>query len=154
MSRTISYAVIVLAAAAAVAYFTYGPNILFGGPSKSAIVAAARQATIDSAPTDEAKKLADQATISPVVTMRKGPDGLARSAAHALPRILERGQLLDADRPPRMHLAGGDADLRAHAELAAVGKLRRGVVQQDGGIDLVEEALRGCRVLGNDDASV
>ncbi len=108
MSRTISYAVIVLVAAAAVAYFTYGPNILFGGPSKSAIVAAARQATIDSAPTDEAKKLADQATISPrgvcnadpsggyacivdvsvtghptmamVVTMRKGPDGEWASA--------------------------------------------------------------------------
>jgi hypothetical protein len=40
-----------------------------------------------------------------------------------------------------MHLAGGDADLAAHAEFAAIGKLRRGIVQQDGGIDLVEEAL-------------
>jgi hypothetical protein len=38
-------------------------------------------------------------------------------------------------------LAGGDADLGAHAELAAVGELRRGVVQHDGAVDLVEEAL-------------
>ena len=33
----------------------------------------------------------------------------------------------------------GDADLAAKAELAAIGELGRGVVQQDGGIDLVEE---------------
>jgi hypothetical protein len=58
---------------------------------------------------------------------RSGPD-LAR-AAHA---VLEGGQLLDADRAARMHLAGGDADLGAHAEFAAIGELGRGVVQQDG----------------------
>jgi hypothetical protein len=68
-------------------------------------------------------------------------------AAHA---VFERGQLLDADRPARMHLAGGDADLGAHAELAAIGELRRGIVQQDGRIDLVEEALDGLGILGDD----
>ena len=31
---------------------------------------------------------------------------------------------------------GGDADLGAEAELAAIGELRRGVVQDDGRIDL------------------
>ena len=51
-------------------------------------------------------------------------------------RYLKRGELLDADRPARMQPAGGDADLGAEAELAAVGELRRGVVQHDRGIDL------------------
>src|SRR5262249_39573163 len=54
-------------------------------------------------------------------------------AAHA---ILEAGQLLDAHRPARMEAAGGDADLGAEAELAAIGELGRGVVQHDRGIDL------------------
>jgi hypothetical protein len=31
-----------------------------------------------------------------------------------------------------MHPSRGDADLRAHAELAAIGKLGRGVVHHDG----------------------
>ena len=61
-------------------------------------------------------------------------------AAHA---ILEAGELLDADRAARVQLAGGDADLGAEAELAAVGELGRGVVQHDRGIDLAEEFLRG-----------
>jgi len=34
-----------------------------------------------------------------------------------------------------MQAAGGDANLGAEAELAAVGELRRGVVQHDGGVD-------------------
>ena len=56
--------------------------------------------------------------------------------------IFEGGELLDADRAARMHAAGGDADLGAEAELAAVGELRRGVVQHDRGIDLAEEFFR------------
>src|ERR1700734_1141279 len=39
--------------------------------------------------------------------------------------VLETGELFDADRAARMQPAGGDADLGAEAELAAVGKLRR-----------------------------
>ena len=46
--------------------------------------------------------------------------------------------------------AGGDADLGAEAELAAVGELRRGVVQHDRGIDLAQEFLRRRLVLGDD----
>jgi hypothetical protein len=70
-----------------------------------------------------------------------------KEPAHA---VFERCQLLDANRPARMHLAGGDADLGAHAELAAVGELGRGVVQQDGRVDLVEEPLDRRGVLGDD----
>src|SRR5439155_7882399 len=55
-------------------------------------------------------------------------------AAHA---ILEAGELLDADRTAGVQLAGGDADLGAEPELAAVSELRRGLVQHDCGIDLV-----------------
>ena len=53
-----------------------------------------------------------------------------------------------------MHLAGGDADFRAHAEFAAIGKLRRGIVQQDRRIDLGEEAFDDGRVFGDDGLGV
>ena len=56
--------------------------------------------------------------------------------------IFEAGELLDADRAAGVQLAGGDADLGAEAEFAAVGELGRGVVQHDRGIDLVEEFFR------------
>ena len=49
-------------------------------------------------------------------------------AAHA---ILERAELLEADRPARVHASGRNADLRPKAELAAVGELGRGVVHDD-----------------------
>ncbi len=49
-----------------------------------------------------------------------------------------------------MKLAGADANLRPHAELGAVGELRRGVPQHDGGIERGEEALGSGAVLGHD----
>ena len=58
-------------------------------------------------------------------------------AAH---QVLEARELLDADRAARVELAGRDADLAAEAELAAIGELGRGVVEEDRGVDLVEEA--------------
>src|SRR5438445_2144548 len=64
--------------------------------------------------------------------------------------ILERRQLLRPDGTPRMELAGGDSDLRAEAELAAVGILGRGVPQDDGAIDLVEEIFGGGALFGDD----
>ena len=74
---------------------------------------------------------------------------IARASRAGLPgavdAIFEAGQLLGADRPARVEFAGRDADLRAEAELAAIGELRRGVVQHDRGIDLAEEALRRSR---------
>ena len=68
-------------------------------------------------------------------------------AAHA---VFEAGQLLGADRPAGVEFAGGNPDLGAEAELAAIGKLRRGVMQHDRRIDLVEEFLRRRRILGDD----
>src|SRR5437762_5974551 len=64
--------------------------------------------------------------------------------------VFVAGELLGADRAAGVQLAGGDADLGAHAELAAIGELGRGVVQHDGGIDLGEEALRRGAVLRHD----
>ena len=56
--------------------------------------------------------------------------------------------------PARVHLAGGDADLGAHAELAAVGELGRGVVEDDGAVDLGEEAIGRRLVVGDDGVGV
>src|SRR5215510_7921598 len=76
---------------------------------------------------------------------RSRPD-LSR-AAHA---ILEAGELLDTDRAAGVKTAGGDADLGAEPELAAVGELGRGVVQHDRGIDLAQEFLRRRTVFRDD----
>src|ERR1700712_5999787 len=65
----------------------------------------------------------------------------------AVNAIFEAGQLLGADRAAGVELAGGNADLGAETELAAVGELRRGVVQHDRGIDFVEEFFRSLVVL-------
>lgn len=75
MSRALSYAVIAVLAALAVVYFTMGPSVLLGGPSKSDIVEVARQAMIASAPDDAAKKLATEATISPRGICNSMPNG-------------------------------------------------------------------------------
>ena len=81
--------------------------------------------------------------------------GLLRSylpvAAHP---ILEGAELLDPDRPARVHAPGGDADLGAEAELAPVGELGRGVVQDDRRIDLLQEPLGRGLVLGHDAVGV
>src|SRR5258705_9729052 len=68
----------------------------------------------------------------------------------AVNAIFEARQLLGADRAAGVEFAGGNADLGAEAELAAVGELRRGVVQHDGGIDLAEEFFGGLCILGHD----
>ena len=53
-----------------------------------------------------------------------------------------------------MQPAGGDADLGAEAELAAVGELGRGVVQHDGRVDLRQELLRRRGIVGDDGVGV
>src|ERR1700722_5573526 len=73
------------------------------------------------------------------------------AAAHA---VLEGRELLDADRAARMEAAGRDADLGPEAELAAVGELGRGIVQNNGRIDLAQELLRRRRVGGDDGVGV
>ena len=57
--------------------------------------------------------------------------------------IFEGGELFDADRAARMQAAGGDADLRAETEFAAIGELRRRVVKHDRGIDFAQELFGG-----------
>src|SRR3954463_11282126 len=68
----------------------------------------------------------------------------------AVDAIFETRQLLGADRPPRVEFARSNSDLRAEAELAAVGELRRGVVQHDRRIDLAEEFCGGATVFRHD----
>ena len=68
--------------------------------------------------------------------------------------ILEGRELFDADGPARMEPAGRDADLGAEAEFAAVGELRRSVVQHDGAVDAGEEALGGAVAFGDDAVGV
>ena len=72
----------------------------------------------------------------------------------ALHQIFEAGQLLGPHRAARVHLAGGDADLGAHAELAAVGELGRGVDQDDGAVDPGGEPLGRLGVGGDDGLGV
>src|SRR5882757_238574 len=57
----------------------------------------------------------------------------------AVDAIFEARQLLGADRPAGVEFAGGNADFGAEAELAAIGELRRRVVQHDRRVDLDEE---------------
>src|SRR6478735_2942505 len=82
------------------------------------------------------------------------PTRTRRSSRPRLPAavntILEARQLIDADRPAGVEFPGRDSDLRAEAELAAIGELRRGIVQHDRRVHLVEEFLRGLVVFRHD----
>lgn len=55
-------------------------------------------------------------------------------AAHG---IFEAGQLLQPDRPARVKATRRNADLGPHAELTAIGKLRRGIVHDNGAVDAI-----------------
>src|SRR6476659_5601203 len=72
----------------------------------------------------------------------------------AVNAIFEARQLLGADRAAGVEAAGGDADLGAETELAAIGELRRGVVQHDRGIDLAQEFPRSSLVSAHDRVGV
>src|SRR3981189_2613397 len=68
----------------------------------------------------------------------------------AMDAVFETGQLLGSDRAAGMKFPGGDADFRAEAEFAAVGELRRCVMQHNRRIDLVEKFVRGSFVFSDD----
>src|SRR5260370_20294083 len=68
----------------------------------------------------------------------------------AMDAIFEAGQLLGANGAAGMKFPGGNPDFRAKAEFAAIGKLRRCVMQHDRRIDLVEKFAGGGCVLGDD----
>src|SRR5262249_53327986 len=89
--------------------------------------------------------------------LERGPSRASPSRRSLRPRlsvaayaIFEAGQLFDSDRSTGVEPSGGNADLGAETELAAVGKLRRRVVQHDGRIDLAEKPLRRLAVFGDD----
>ena len=86
----------------------------------------------------------------PVSFARKNHGESRPGLSGTVDAVFEARQLLGAHGPPRVELAGGDTDLGAEAEFAAVGKLRRGVVQHDRGVDLVQEFLRGLFVFRHD----
>src|SRR5277367_123205 len=60
---------------------------------------------------------------SPRCTIHTASERLAANLPAAPHHIFVAGQLLDADGSARMKLVRADADLGAHAEFAAVGKL-------------------------------
>src|SRR6185312_2550568 len=60
------------------------------------------------------------------------------------------GQSFEAHRPPRMQLAGRNADLGAEAVLEAVGEPGRGVDHHRARIDFAQEAHRVAVMRGND----
>src|SRR6201992_2153096 len=68
----------------------------------------------------------------------------------AVNTIFEACKLFGADRAAGVEFSGGDADFGAEAEFTAIGELRRGVVQDDRRIDLVEELARDGVVVGHD----
>src|SRR3954471_4016199 len=64
--------------------------------------------------------------------------------------VLGGGQVIEADRPARMQAIRRDADLGAHAVLAAVGEAGRRVDVHGRGVHLAGEPLGGGLVLGDD----
>src|SRR3954470_16257121 len=82
--------------------------------------------------------------------LRAGSPTLRPCLAGAADDIFENRELFDADRPARVQLTGADADLRAHAEFAAIGELRRRIVHDDGGVERGQEALCSPVILRDD----
>ena len=75
-----------------------------------------------------------------------GSAGVAIARHH----VLRRGHLRQAHRPAGVQLLGGDADLGAEAELAAVGEPGRRVDHDRGGVDRGDEPPRGRLRVGDD----
>src|ERR1700733_671535 len=75
---------------------------------------------------------------------------LVANLSAAAYHVLVAGQLLHADGTARVKFVRADADLRAHAEFAAVGELRGRIVQHDGAVDPGQKPLRRGRVVGDD----
>jgi hypothetical protein len=68
---------------------------------------------------------------------------LKASRAVAADAVLVAGEFAQAHRAAGVEFVGGDADLGAEAELAAVGEAVGDVVEDAGGIDLAQETRRG-----------
>src|SRR5580700_193236 len=86
---------------------------------------------------------------STVSTARSRPSS-GPHLTRTLHTILVARELFDADRSSGVKAVRRDTNLGAHAELTAVGKLSRGVMQHDGAVDAGEKALGSCLIGGDD----
>lgn len=75
MKTLLIYGSLVILAGLAIVYFTLGPNVLMGGPSKSAIIEGARAVLVASAPGQAEADLAKAATITPKGLCGSAPQG-------------------------------------------------------------------------------
>src|SRR5215469_6505685 len=64
--------------------------------------------------------------------------------------VFEAGQLLDSDRSTGVEPSGGNTDFGAEAELAAIGELRRRIMQHDRRVNLAQEFVRRLAIFGHD----
>src|SRR5580693_9214650 len=90
---------------------------------------------------------------SPTVVARRSPNRGRGSGTHlavSSDRVAVDGQLLQSDRASRVNTSGGDADLRAEAELAAITELRGRIPERDRAVDTCQEPLRDGGILGDD----
>src|SRR5215470_15497504 len=78
------------------------------------------------------------------------PRSLGADLAVAVDQISSRAQFAQADRPARVQLLRGVADLGAHPELAAIGESRGCVDVDAGGVDAELERARGVAVARDD----
>lgn len=63
--------------------------------------------------------------------------------------VLESRELLGADGSSGVEAARGDADFRAHAELAPVRELRGGIMRDNRAVHLAQKRRGGLGVLGH-----
>src|SRR4051794_39881232 len=68
--------------------------------------------------------------------------------------VLVRGELAQRHGPARMQLLGGDADLRAEAELGAICEARGRVHRDRAAVDFAREPLRRGEVARDDGVGV
>ena len=65
-------------------------------------------------------------------------------------QVFVTGQLFGSHWSARVNPPGGDSNFSTHAEFAAIGELRRRVVQQNRAVQVMEELLHGLLILSND----
>src|SRR5579862_5934470 len=79
---------------------------------------------------------------------------VARELPGAPQNVFVAGQAVKPHGAARVQSAGADSDLGAESIPVSIGKARGGVVVDAGGVDLVQEAASGFRILGDDGVGV
>jgi len=65
LRKILNFLVLTIVAGSAIVYFTLGPNVFLGGPTKNAIIDITRQVMIATSPSPTEAELAKTAKISP-----------------------------------------------------------------------------------------